>query len=106
MPLTAAEKQRRYRQKLKDKDEVGEKEKERKRWAARQRAGKVKNIADLTPRQQRAKRKQWEINNERRRQEKLREKALPVLSSSEVEESQKVNGEQVSRQKVILPILF
>jgi hypothetical protein len=48
MPLSAAEKQRRYRQRLKEKDEEAAKVKERRRWHSRKAAGKVKAIDDMT----------------------------------------------------------
>lgn len=59
MPLSAAEKQRRYRQRLNDKDSESAKEKERKRWHSRREQGKVKTFRDMTPREQRAERKKW-----------------------------------------------
>ena len=66
MPLTAAEKQRRYRQRLKEKDLEGVKEKERNRWRRRKAEGKIKSIGDMSARQQRSKRKEWKKTNANR----------------------------------------
>jgi hypothetical protein len=70
MPLSAAEKQRRYRQRLKDKDKDAAMEKERRRWHQRQAAGKITPISDLTERQKRAKRRYWKKHNNLRVQRK------------------------------------
>ena len=84
MPLTAAEKQRRYRQRLKEKDSEAVKEKERQRWHRRKTAGKVKGINDLTPREQRSKRRQWQQWNKRRAAERrLRNDAMLVARDSD-----------------------
>ena len=58
MPMTDAEKQRRYRQKQKEKYSEAAKENECKRWHHRKAMGKVQTFNDLTPREKRAKEKQ------------------------------------------------
>ena len=69
MPLTAAEKQYRYRQRKKEQDYEAVKESERKRWHLRNRQGKIKTIQKMTPREQRQKRRMWKKFNLKRKQE-------------------------------------
>jgi len=67
MPLTAAEKARRYRQKI---NEDPEKRAEYLR-KCRERAAKQKRIGDLSEREKRAKRKKWRQNQQRSRRQKI-----------------------------------
>lgn len=53
-----------------------EKENERKRYLKRKSEKKIKMIGDMTPREQRAKRKKWNENNKRSRVRKQNEKRL------------------------------
>ena len=99
MPLTSAEKQRRYREKLKEKDAEAQKEKERERWRRRVNDGKIKKIDDLTPRQQRLKRKEWKRGNERRRNQKIQqvnEETEPMLTPTM--SRQKIRGRSEKRK--------
>jgi len=59
MPLSAAEKQRQYRERLKSRLGDAVLEKERARCCKRKAERKIKTIHDLTPREQRAKREMW-----------------------------------------------
>jgi len=84
MPLSAAEKQRRYRQRLKDKDSDAAREKERRRWHQRKAAGKITAIGDLTERQQRAKRRYWRQQNKLRAQRKQEAVAQAEVDQDEI----------------------
>ena len=85
MPLSAAEKQRRYRQRLKVKDCDAAKEKERQRWHQRKAAGKITAISDLSERQQRAKRRYWRQQNKLRVQRKKESVAEAAIGEDEIE---------------------
>ena len=77
-PLTGAERQRQFRQRLMNHDADAAREKERLRWHRRRTAGKVKTINEMDPREQRSKRKQWKADNQRRAIEKKRETELQL----------------------------
>ena len=73
MPLSAAEKQRRYRERLKENAELYEDylQKERNRWQERKQSGKLKQISDMTKREQRQKRRRWKEQQRKCREKKL-----------------------------------
>ena len=66
MPLTAAEKQRRYRERQRSNPLRYDKylRKEQKRWKERKASGKIKLILDMTPRDQRQQRRKWKSQKE------------------------------------------
>src|SRR5438034_9698234 len=110
MPMTAAERQQRYKLRLKAQDEEAAKEKERSRWHQRKPAGKIKLINDLTPRAQGSKRKYWKNDNRKRaRKRKIEEESeqhdknedLDKSETNENETSENLNisvTSQVSQQ--------
>ena len=78
MVLTNAEKQKRYRDKIKA-DPTRERidaENERLRWHERKKAGKVQTINQMTPREQRSQRKKWRQNYQNCKFRKEEEKKL------------------------------
>ena len=66
MPLSVAEKQRRYRERIKqDPERYNEYlSKEKKRWEDRKKTGKIKLISDMTKREKRHKRLHGKINRQ------------------------------------------
>ena len=72
MTLTAAQKQRNYRQRLKENPEkyASYLEKEKKRWKERVQAGKVKKVADYSAREHRHVKKLWRERQKRCRAKK------------------------------------
>ena len=92
MPLSAAEKQRRYREKLKNLDREGMKEKEHRRWHQRKAAGKIKVVSDMTPREQRLQRRMWKKSNESRAERRRSTNAITE------ESRQKVRGRREKRR--------
>lgn len=77
MPLSAAEKQRRYRAR-RDADPVKRAEyleKERQAWHNKKAKGKIKMIGDLSSRSQRKLRRQWREAQKRHR----KKSSLPII---------------------------
>jgi len=75
-PQSTAKRARKYREKLKENDAAGTKEKERNRWHQRKAAEKVKTISKMSKKQQRYKRKKWNQDNQKRAEKKKHERAL------------------------------
>lgn len=107
MALTGAEKQRRHRQKLKENNYDAAKAAERARWHRRKQEGKIKTILNLTPREQRTKRKEWREMNRKRAAEKRSKQLQDIsldsnISQLSVQESTASNSRQriKGRQKL------
>ncbi len=77
MPLSAAERQRRRRQRIRDDParELAEREKDRKRWHQRKAAGSVKLVGDLSERDVRIRRRYWREDKRKKQVEKQRQNA-------------------------------
>lgn len=77
MSLSAAEKMRRYRAKIKESDRYEEVlQKDRNRWQERKRNGKIKPISEKSARQQRQQRRTWKQAQVKCRQRKASTKNL------------------------------
>ena len=65
--MTNAEKQRRYRERMKSNEEtrIAYLERERQRWNKRVADGKVKKIKDMSVREQRSQRRKWRDSQRR-----------------------------------------
>ena len=106
MALTAAEKQQRYREK---RDSNTEKRaaylaKEKKRWVAKKKTGKVKSVHDLSEREQRQKRKEWKIakhfSREKMKAAKLNaNSSAPESDNPEPSRQQKQADRQMRRKR-------
>lgn len=73
-------KRQKYEEIKKDPEKyAAQKEKERLRYLKRKEQNKIKLIKDLTPRQQRQKRKQWKENRQRYTEKKKKEKAIEQM---------------------------
>lgn len=72
MPLTPAERSRRYRERKKENESTYTEylRKERERYKKRKEAGKVTLIADMNPRDQRKTRRQWRSRKRKERDDK------------------------------------
>ena len=77
MPLSAAERQRRRRQRIRDDParELAEREKDRKRWHQRKAAGSVKLVGELSERDVRIRRRYWREDKRKKQVEKQRQNA-------------------------------
>ena len=83
MPLSAAEKMRRYRAKIKESDRYEEVlQKDRNRWQERKRNGKIKPISEKSARQQRQQRRTWKQAQVKCRQRKASTKNLATPPST------------------------
>ena len=73
MPLSAAEKTRRYRARLQEDEErlAAVREKDRRRWHERKEVGKIRLIAHKTAREQRGQRRKWRTQQRKCRQNKI-----------------------------------
>lgn len=73
-------KRQKYEEIKKDPEKyAAQKEKERLRYLKRKEQNKIKSVKDLTPRQQRQKRKQWRENRQRYIEKKKKEKAIEQM---------------------------
>ena len=84
MPTSAAERMRKYGAQLRA-DTVryeAEKAKERERWKKRRETGKVKTIAEMTPREQRARSRCWHQDNQKRKAQKQQATNNPASTAS------------------------
>ena len=63
MPLSAAERQRLRRQRIRENPELHDaiKQKERQRWHKRNQEGKVRTVDELSEREKRSRRKKWRL---------------------------------------------
>jgi len=111
MPLSAAEKQRRYRERLRLDPALYSTylEKERIRWQERKESGKLKQIDELTEREQRRKRRTW-----KEQQRKCREKhkaAAEILSPPHTpvemfHESRQLKQSKTKRSKTVAKLRY
>ena len=101
MPLSAAEKQRRYRERLNN-DPVRREaylNKERQRWEARKRAGTIKTISQCTPREQRQRRRSWRTHQAKCRQRKMMANRIITPPASPQEHSMSPEVSQFPQQQ-------
>ena len=108
MPLSNAERQRRFREKAKNYPDLRElrKERERVRWHERKAAGKVKEVKDMTERDHRRRKRQWKLAQNKSRNMKRNLEAIPSppstpLNAEPVEMDLQASGSGSSRQVVI-----
>lgn len=84
MPTSAAERTRKYRAKIKADPEkyLAAKAKDRACWKIRREMGKVKTIAELTPREKRARRRYWHDHNIKRKARRQQRATSPATTST------------------------
>ncbi|KAK7918767.1 hypothetical protein WMY93_010051 [Mugilogobius chulae] len=100
-PVSAAERQRRYRARRNADTEKRQKylESERQRWQRNKELGKKKLINDLSDREKRQQRKKWRENNRKRKEAKAKMKNLdtPPLTPDIVQEQKAKRVESAQR---------
>ena len=108
MPLSNAERQRRFREKAKNDPDLRElrEERERVRWQKRKAAGKVKEVKDMTEREHRRRKRQWKLAQNKSRNMKRNLEAIPSppstpLNAEPVEMDLQASRSGSSRQVVI-----
>ena len=103
MPLSAAEKMRRYRDRLQQDEErlAAVREKDRKRWHERKEDGKIRLIAHKTAREQRGQRRKWRTQQRKCRQNKinLQRNLTPPSTPTAMQPVAVIPMPVVSRQK-------
>ncbi|KAI0225660.1 hypothetical protein LSAT2_023569, partial [Lamellibrachia satsuma] len=84
MPLSNAERQRRFREKAKNEPDLRElrKERERVRWHERKAAGQVKEVKDMPEREHRRRKRQWKLAQNKSRNMKRNLEAIPSPPST------------------------
>ncbi|KAK7892022.1 hypothetical protein WMY93_023985 [Mugilogobius chulae] len=102
-PVSAAERQRRYRARRNADTEKRQKylESERQRWQRNKELGKKKLINDLSDREKRQQRKKWRENNRKRKEAKAKMKNLdtPPLTPDIVQEQKAKRVESAQRSR-------
>ena len=101
MVLTAAEKQKRYRERMKQDPEKYQcyLQAERKRWKTRRSEGKIKGIKEMSTRAQRQQRRQWKTQQKECRQRKKNARCLETPPNSPLDHEEEPKP-TTSRQKL------
>ena len=101
MVLTAAEKQKRYRERMKQDPEKYKRylQAERKRWKTRRSEGKIKGIKEMSTRAQRQQRRRWKTQQKECRQRKKNARCLETPPNSPLDHEEEPKP-TTSRQKL------